>query len=303
VSDDWEQRWASGARRLYIAEIVRQASFALAAVHQALHISRDPQQRSEAWPAVQSFLTATAIISKLLWPVRADGSDVKARWRRFRADRLRTELLISDTSALRDRKVRGSADHFDERIDDFVRDPRIPQSWTKLAHAGFVRLPAPFRTFDPDTGEVLAGHDRMALGPVVTELNSILLRCEYIEPGSTSAPDIVMLLAMLRWPPLPSLFAPTERPDEPVAAEATIDTTKSQSLEELIALVADQLAGGSNANIPPGTKELSVRLTSLLLVECASAARRMRHGAFNTSLWLAYPEQLRDLDPSWSRRC
>jgi hypothetical protein len=254
VSDDWEQRWASGARRFYVAEIARQASYALAAVQQALLLSRDPQRRSEAWPAVQSFLTATAIISKLLWPARIERADTRSRWRRFRADRLRTELMASDTPALRDRQVRNAADHFDERIDDLIRDQRTPQSWTELADAEFARQPAPFRTIDPDTGEVLAGHDRMALGPVITELNTVLRRCEDIEPGSTSAPDVVMLLATLRWPPMPSLFAPTERPDEQITAGATVDTTGPQSLEELIALVADQLPDRPDSNRPPGAQ-------------------------------------------------
>ncbi|MBE1579666.1 MULTISPECIES: hypothetical protein [Pseudonocardiaceae] len=251
MSDDWELRWASGARRFYVAEIVRQASYALAAVQQALSLSRDPQRRAEAWPAVQSFLTATAIISKLLWPVRAEGADLKSRWRRFRADRLRTELMVSETSALRDRKVRDSADHFDERIDDLVRDQRIPQSWADLAEEEFTQQPAPFRAIDSDTGEVLAGHDRMALTPIVTELNAVLRRCETVEPGSTSDPDIVMLLATLRWPPLPSLFAPTERPDEPVTARASIAATGPQSLEELITLVVDQLSEHPDSNRSP----------------------------------------------------
>lgn len=57
-------------------------------MQQALHLSRDPQRRSEAWPAVQSFLTGSAIISKLLWPVRAEGAEARSRRRRFRADRL-----------------------------------------------------------------------------------------------------------------------------------------------------------------------------------------------------------------------
>lgn len=248
MSDDWEQRWASGARRLYVAEIVRQASYALAAMEQALHLSRDPQRHSEAWPAVQSFLTAIAIISKLLWPIRAKGTDIRSRWRRFRADRLRTELTVSDTSALRDRKVRDSADHFDERIDDLVRDQRIPRSWTELADEQFTRQPTPFRAIDPNTGEVLAGHDRMALAPLVTELNAILQRCEDIEPGLTRDPDIGALLATVRWPPLPSLFAPTERPDEPITAGVAIDTTGPQTLEELIALVGDQLYERPDSN-------------------------------------------------------
>ncbi|MEV8442064.1 hypothetical protein AB0425_32195 [Actinosynnema sp. NPDC051121] len=251
MSDDWELRWVSGARRFYVAEIVRQASYALAAVQQALSLSRDPQRRAEAWPAVQSFLTATAIISKLLWPVRAEGADLKSRWRRFRADRLRAELMISDTSALRDRKVRDSADHFDERIDDLVRDQRIPQSWADLAEEEFTQQLAPFRAIEPDTGEVLAGHDRMALIPIVTELNAVLRRCETIEPGSTSNPDVVMLLATLSWPPLPSLFAPTERPNEPVTAGASIAATDLQSLEELITLIADRLSERPDSDRPP----------------------------------------------------
>ncbi|KOX19806.1 hypothetical protein ADK67_32550 [Saccharothrix sp. NRRL B-16348] len=251
MSDDWELRWTSGARRFYVAEIVRQASYALAAVQQALSLSRDPQRRVEAWPAVQSFLTATAIISKLLWPVRAEGADLKSRWRRFRADRLQTELMISDTSALRDRKVRNSADHFDERIDDLVRDQCIPQSWADLAEDEFTHQLAPFRAIDSDTGEVLTGHDRMALTPIVTELNVVLRRCESIEPGSTSDPDIVVLLATLRWPPLPSLFAPTERPDEPVTAGASIAATGPQSLEELITPVIDQLSEHPDSNRSP----------------------------------------------------
>lgn len=252
MNDDWEQRWASGARRIYVAEIVRQATYALTAVEQALHHSRDPQRRSEAWPAVQSFLTATAIISKLLWPGRSQGTDVRSQWRRFRADRLRTELMVSDTSALKDRKVRDSADHFDERIDDFVRDQPVPRSWADVAGEEFVRHPTPFRAIDSDTGEVLAGHDRLALALVIRDLNAVLRRCEDIEPGSTNGSDVVMLLTMMRWPPMPPLFAPTERPDEPGTAGATINTNGPQTLEELIRLVADQLPDDSDGNCSPG---------------------------------------------------
>lgn len=91
----------------------------------------------------------------------------------------------------------------------------------------------------------------MALTPIVTELNAVLCRCETIEPGSTSDPDVVMLLATLRWPPLPSLFAPTERPDEPVTAGASITATGPQSLEELITLVVGQLSERPDSNRPP----------------------------------------------------
>ena len=251
MSEDWKKHWNAGAKTPYIAEIVRQATYALAAVDQALHLNQDPERHSGAWLAVQSFLTATANISKLLWPAGVQKDDTESRWRKFRAERLRADLEVDESSALKDRKVRNSADHFDERIDDVVRDQQIPESWTALSDENFVRLSMPFRAINSSTGEVIAGHDRMALQPVVAELKVLLQRCADAEPRAIGDLDVVAVLTALRWPPFPSLFAPSERPDEPVTAGATVDTAGPQTLEELITLVADQLRKDQSSTEPP----------------------------------------------------
>lgn len=67
MAEDWDQRWNAGARTFYIAEVVRQSAYALTALDQALRAA-EAGDRSEAWPTVQAFLTATANVSKLLWP-------------------------------------------------------------------------------------------------------------------------------------------------------------------------------------------------------------------------------------------
>ncbi len=78
----------------------------------------------------------------------------------------------------------------------------------------------------------------MAFAPVVAELKALLERCAQIRPGLIEQPDLVAMLASLRWPPLPSIFAPSERPEEPVTAGVELDRSGPQTLEELIALVA-----------------------------------------------------------------
>jgi hypothetical protein len=126
VSEDFEERWDRGGRTFYIAEIVRQETYALTALDQAIKAAND-SRNTDTWPAIQAFLSATANVSKLLWSVRSDKSCAKAHWKRFRGERLRTELDVSDSSPLKSRRVRDSADHFDERIDDLVRNQEIPR--------------------------------------------------------------------------------------------------------------------------------------------------------------------------------
>lgn len=238
MSEEWEKRWNAGGKTFYVAEIVRQATYALVAVDQALNVSQDPRKRSGVWLSVQSFLTATANISKLLWPAGVTRSDNKSRWRKFRSERLRAELGIDNSSPLKDRKVRNSADHFDERIDDVVRDQQIPDCWTALSGEAFVRLPTPFRFIQPSTGEVIAGHDRMAVQPVVTELKVLLQRCADVEPRAIGELEFVAMFTGLTWPPFPSFSSPTERPNEPVTTGANITTTGPRTIEELITIVS-----------------------------------------------------------------
>ena len=222
MGEDWQERWEQGARALYLAELTRQVTYALAAIDQALKVGKDPNG-SEVWPSVQTFLTAAANVSKLLWPATRGKNDDKIGWRKFRSERLRSELDIADSSALRSRTVRDSADHFDERLDDLARDQQIPKTWTGLQDETFVHLPTPVRAINSEKGIVIAGHDEVAFVRVVDELKALLKRCAEIEPRAVGRPDVVGMLATLRWPPLPSIFAPSERPDEPVTVGVEVD--------------------------------------------------------------------------------
>lgn len=163
VSEDWARRWNSGAKTFYVAEIIRQSTYALTALDQAVHIVQGQDQSSEPWPAVQAFLTGTANVSKMLWPgsKRKNETVAAASWRKFRGERLRAELEVADSSVLKGRGVRNSAEHFDERIDDLVRGQQIPESWTALQDENFARLPPPSarpadaRRADCDRGRAL----------------------------------------------------------------------------------------------------------------------------------------------------
>jgi hypothetical protein len=70
--------------------------------------------RRRFWYSVQGLLIASANISKLLW-----GNDSAAAKRRSSLRRL---LRVGDDSPLRNRRLRNHFEHFDERLEAWVRD-------------------------------------------------------------------------------------------------------------------------------------------------------------------------------------
>src|SRR6266849_8982602 len=95
--------------RLYLWEIEEQCRYALKAwrLIQPPHTDVD----TEPWYSIQSFLVATANISKFLWPIPR---------RETRGKQLREFLSVQDDSPLKRRKVRDSFEHFDERLDSWI---------------------------------------------------------------------------------------------------------------------------------------------------------------------------------------
>lgn len=107
-----------------------------------------------AWYHVASLLSAAGAISRTLWPSRSGPSPNRARrgpgtiahlpswleslldtlrgrmetsrkgapWYRTRGRTLRTRFHVKDTSAFSDRSLRNAFEHFDEKLDDFLRD-------------------------------------------------------------------------------------------------------------------------------------------------------------------------------------
>lgn len=72
------------------------------------------------WIMIQSFLTATANVSKIFWPPDKNKKTSKAERRRKRGLNLRNELGIPDDNILKKRKFRNHFEHFDERIDKWA---------------------------------------------------------------------------------------------------------------------------------------------------------------------------------------
>lgn len=234
---DWPERWERGARTFYVAELVRQSAYALLALNRAVEMA-EAGLEPEPWPQVQAFLGAAANVSKILWPVRVNDTNLRSRWRKFRGEKLRSELEIADSSALRDRTIRNVVEHYDERLDEVVRD--VPLNYRDERRRE-PSLQAPFRVLDLEARVIVAGNNAMALGPIVSELFRLRESCASLEPRAIGRHDVVAMLASLRWPPLPSLFDPGD-PSIPITAGADIDQTGPQTLEDVVAILFEKLA-------------------------------------------------------------
>ncbi|GAA8853584.1 hypothetical protein DUHN55_44690 [Helicobacter pylori] len=109
--DDWQLG-------IYMREILRQADFAHLATKDlvaSLQAEVSPELGTvRQFAALQSLLSAAALISKLLWCER--GRDTPA-FSKQRARQLREALLVNDDSTLKTRDVRNGFEHFDERLD------------------------------------------------------------------------------------------------------------------------------------------------------------------------------------------
>ncbi|MDI6562366.1 hypothetical protein [Bacillus altitudinis] len=71
------------------------------------------------WYHIQSFLTSSANISRLLWGDYSKNSDTREKIRK----KLREKLGVSEDSKLKHRKMRNFFEHFDEHIEKVVRKP------------------------------------------------------------------------------------------------------------------------------------------------------------------------------------
>jgi hypothetical protein len=122
---------------IYISEIQHQIEavrLAEAAYDAALN-RHDISGISVAFAATQSFLSAVAMISKLLWPApiprdHVDGTSLSAEEKRdakqrakVRGETLRRELGEAEVDALsnlQSKEVRNGLEHFDERLDQYL---------------------------------------------------------------------------------------------------------------------------------------------------------------------------------------
>jgi hypothetical protein len=70
--------------------------------------------------SVQEALQHAAALSRFFWPPKSAGPIGAAR-----AKKLRQAFELDDTSALKDRRLRNSFEHFDERLDAFLLEDHV----------------------------------------------------------------------------------------------------------------------------------------------------------------------------------
>lgn len=99
----------------FLTELIFQAEL-VSNAHTRLLDAVDEFDKTALWSAIQTILISSGNISKILWPIR----EYKQR-----GEYLRKLLKIDSECVLRNRKFRNKFEHYDELLDDFLKDKNI----------------------------------------------------------------------------------------------------------------------------------------------------------------------------------
>lgn len=126
----------------------------------------------EYWSAIQCILSASANVSKILWP----GEKRKARGKY-----LRKLLRVNEEHLLSDRSIRNSFEHYDERIEDWFEE-HDTQTYCDLAleaHVPGLLMPPKFshRSYDQYTYDLKFRNEKINLQELLSELAKLREKC------------------------------------------------------------------------------------------------------------------------------
>lgn len=146
---------------------------------------------TETWLAIQGILVSAANISKLLWGSgRKDDEKVIAR--RAARQPLRDLLQIDETSPLASKALRNDFEHFDERIEEWLRGNPGAHLGRNIVHEpegtkffGDEEPGQRFGHFDPVTGVVSFWLNEVPLRELVAEVTRILPLADPFAPPTT----------------------------------------------------------------------------------------------------------------------
>ncbi len=96
----------------FLTELIFQAEL-VSNAHERLLDSLNEFDKNILWSSIQSILISSSNISKILWPTNKY---------KERGDQLRKLLRIDSENVLRNRKFRNKFEHYDELLDDFLKD-------------------------------------------------------------------------------------------------------------------------------------------------------------------------------------
>lgn len=126
----------------------------------------------EYWSAIQSILSASANVSKILWP----GKNRKAR-----GEYLRKLLSVDEEHLLSDRSIRNSFEHYDERIEDWFEEHETVAYCDLALEARVPGLMMPprfsHRSYDQYTHELKFRNEKINLQDLLLELAKLRENC------------------------------------------------------------------------------------------------------------------------------
>lgn len=129
-------------------------------------------RESDMFISLQDALTHAAALSRYFWPSRNKGVHS------IRAARLRLAFDVGDESPLKDRGLRNSLEHFDERLDEFLlMDPVgviVPGPIVAPHHHSGDAIGSVFRLIDPVNLIVVIFGNKYEFAPVKDEVERIL---------------------------------------------------------------------------------------------------------------------------------
>lgn len=157
----------------YLNGIISSAKSAIDAFER-LKMLIETEHHNGAVLAIYEALTHSAALSRYFWPPHNKKSDVP----RHRGEKLRKAFHLDDTSALKDRNLRNSLEHFDERLDvnllqssaGWVVPGPLVQSHTIVDVAGM----SIFKLLDPTSELFVVFGNKHYYGPVRDEVERIL---------------------------------------------------------------------------------------------------------------------------------
>lgn len=127
----------------------------------------------EYWSAIQSILSASANVSKILWP--------PAKERKNRGEYLRKLLNVEKEHLLSNRDIRNSFEHYDERIEDWFEEHDTGVYCDLALETSVPGLlnPTKFshRSYDQYTHELKFRGEKVNLQELLLELAKLLEKC------------------------------------------------------------------------------------------------------------------------------
>ena len=153
--------------KIFSDEIKRQCEFSFIALKQ-MECGLQNKDVNLIWYSIQNFLVAIANISKILWPIPKY---------KGRGEELRKKLKISENSLIKSRKFRNHFEHFDERLEKWLKTTKhynyVDSNIGDIKLIKGIDVEDIHRNFNPNTMELIFRGEKYDLQAVKKEVEKI----------------------------------------------------------------------------------------------------------------------------------